>query len=169
MIMKLVAAGSGDLTTPCEDFDFNGPQDAKNLAETLIETMEYHKGIGLAANQVGLPWRVFVTAGDPYAVFNPKLIDTSDEQIVLEEGCLTYPGLYVKIKRPKHIRVRFTDLNGETKTEKYTGMTARIFLHEMEHLDGGTFYNNATKFHKDQAFRRWKTYLRHPERFTTKS
>ena len=77
-------------------------------------------------------------------------------QIVLDEGCLTYPGLYVKIKRPQHVRVRFQTPNGETLTKQFTGMTARIFQHELDHLDGIVFYNKANRYHREQAMRKWK-------------
>jgi peptide deformylase len=76
--------------------------------------------------------------------------------VSLEEGCLTYPGLIVKIKRPQHVRVRFTKPNGETITKLFTGMTARIFQHELDHLDGIIFYNKANRVHRDKALEKWR-------------
>jgi peptide deformylase len=76
--------------------------------------------------------------------------------VSLEEGCLTFPGLTVKIKRPQHIRVRFTKPNNETITRQFTGMTARIFQHELDHLDGIIFYNRANRFHRDRALEKWR-------------
>jgi peptide deformylase len=115
-------------------------------------------GIGIAANQVGVPYRVFAMRGHPenFVCYNPKIVQPSEQQIVLEEGCLTYPGLFVKVKRPQHIRVRFQTPNGDMRTETYTGMTARIFQHELDHLDGIIFYNKASRYHRDQALRKWK-------------
>lgn len=138
------------------------PKDQRwEIALNLINTMKAKKGIGLAANQVGLPYRCFVMDGvPPLAIFNPRVIDMSTEEIILEEGCLTFPGLNVKIKRPKHIKVRYEDADGEVHTEKFTGMTARIFLHEMDHLNGYMFYQRASLFHRDQGFRRWKNWKR---------
>lgn len=157
------------LTTPCQPFVFDGTIDPEELASDLIETMHEKNGIGLAANQVGLPYRVFVVRGDPFACYNPRIVDVSEEEVLLEEGCLTYPGLYVKVKRPKSIRVRFQNIRGDTETHKFTGMTARIIQHEIGHLDGEVFYTLASKFHKDQAFRKQKEFLRHPERFSVKT
>lgn len=83
---------------------------------------------------------------------------------MLEEGCLSYPGLYVKIKRPRHIRARFMMPNGETRTEMFTGITARCFIHEMDHMDGKIFYKNATEFHRHQALNRLKKIERQMKR-----
>lgn len=157
MIYDLVPSTAEVLREPCVPFDFNNPElNAEELAESLLETMEAKNGIGLAANQIGLPYRVFAVKGDPFVCFNPRIVDTSDGTKLLEEGCLTYPGLYVKIKRPTAIRVRFQNYKGETLTEKYTGLTARIIQHEIGHLDGEVFFNKASRFHRDQAMRRWQ-------------
>ena len=111
-------------------------------------------GIGLAANQIGIPYRIFAMRGSPenFVCFNPKIITFSEEEILLEEGCLTYPDLIVKIKRPKHLRVRFSTPNGDTRTETFTGITARIYQHEMDHIDGIIFYNKAHKYYRNKAF-----------------
>lgn len=165
-MLDLVHYSNPILTEKAQDFDFANPfMPAEELANIMLTVMGEQNGIGLAANQIGLPYNVFVLAGDPYACFNPKIVDTSDEQVLLDEGCLTYPALYVKIKRPKSIRLRFTNIKGETETHKYTGMTARIVQHEMDHLAGKLFYNRASKFHKDQAFRKHNLYKRDPMRF----
>jgi peptide deformylase len=79
-----------------------------------------------------------------------------DEEIRLEEVSLTYPGLEVKIKRPQHCKVRFATPNGEIRTETYTGITARVFQHSMDFLDGEVFYQKANPIHREQALRRWK-------------
>jgi peptide deformylase len=121
--------------------------------------MYEYNGLGLAANQVGEPYRIFAMRGQPenFVCFNPKIVQPSEMEVVLEEGCLTYPGLLVKIKRPQHIRVRFQMPNGETVTKQFTGMTARVFQHEMDHLDGIVFFNRANRYHKELAFKKWKS------------
>ena len=121
----------------------------------MIETMYAAPGIGLAANQVGVPYRVFVMIGSPadYACFNPKIVGFSNEIVELDEGCLSFPNLFVKIKRPRDIRVRFTDYNGDVSTHTFTGMTARIFQHELDHLDGKLFYNLADRYHREKAIK----------------
>lgn len=157
--MNLVKPNDPILTEKCQLFDFsNPPTDPIDLAKNLVKTMYDNNGIGLAANQVGIPYRVFAMRGHPenFVCFNPKIVQPSEMQVTLEEGCLTYPGLLVKIKRPQHIRVRFTMPNGETVTHQFTGMSARIFQHELDHLDGVIFYNRANRYHREQAFRKWR-------------
>lgn len=157
--MKLVEHNDPILTTKCQNFDFiNPPFDPIEFAKDLVKFMYDNNGIGLAANQVGVPYRVFAMRGSPenYVCYNPKIVQESEQDIVLEEGCLTYPGLFVKVKRPQFLRVRFNTPNGDTRTETFTNMTARTFQHELDHLDGIIFYNKANKYHRDQAMKRWK-------------
>lgn len=147
------------ITTECEEFDFNDPPfDPVQFSQNLVKFMYENNGLGLAANQVGTPYRIFAMRGAPenFVCFNPKIITYSDQTVSLEEGCLTYPGLLVKIKRPEFIRVRFQTPNGETLTKQFIGMSARVFQHEIDHLDGIVFYNKANKFHREQAMRKWK-------------
>jgi peptide deformylase len=114
--------------------------------------------LGLAANQVGTPYRIFAMRGSPenFVCYNPRIVEKSQKEIVLEEGCLSYPNLIIKIKRPESIRVRFSTPNGDTITKQFTGMTARVFQHEYDHLEGIRFYDKANRFHRDQAMRKWK-------------
>jgi len=157
--MELVKSNDPILTTPCQPFNFlNPPLDPTEFSRELIKNLYSWNGLGLAANQVGIPYRVFAMRGQPenFVCFNPKIVQPSEMQVVLEEGCLSYPGLLVKVKRAQHIRVRFQTPNGETITKQFTGMTARVFQHEMDHLDGIVFYNRANRFHKEQAMKKWK-------------
>ena len=156
MILNLIENTEPILHEKLERFDFgNPPVDPSELAINLTETMLKNDGIGLAANQVGLPYRVFVIRCSPVlCCFNPIIVDTSIERIKMEEGCLSYKGLILNIERPKSIRVRFTLPNGETKTEKFTGMTARIFQHEYQHLNGEIFTNNLTRLELEMAIKK---------------
>lgn len=157
--MKLVEPNDSILTTPCEKFDFNSPPfDPTEFAHQMIRFMYDNNGIGLAANQVGVPYQIFSMRGHPenFVCYNPKIVQFSTTQVELEEGCLTYPGLLVKITRPQMIKVRFTTPNGETTTRKFTGLTARIFQHELDHLNGIIFYNRANRYHREQALRKRK-------------
>lgn len=157
--MELVKITDPVLTTKCEPFDFaNPPFDPTKFADEIVKTMYEKNGIGLSANQIGVPYRIFSMRGTPknFVCFNPRIVDSSEEEVILEEGCLSYPNLVVKVKRPRHIKVRFQYPNGETVTEKFTGLSARVFQHELEHLDGEIFYNKANKYHRDQALKRWK-------------
>lgn len=158
--MELVLKNDPVLITPCQDFDFsNPPFDPVEFATELVKYMHEKNGLGLAANQVGVPYRIFAMRSYPenFVCFNPKIVQQSEQQIVLEEGCLTYPGLVVKIKRPEFVRVRFRIPNGDTITRKFIGMSARVFQHEYDHLEGVRFYDKANKFHRDQAMRKWKS------------
>jgi len=158
--MKLVEATNLVLTTPCQPFNFlNPPFEPVEFAKELVKDMYEYNGLGLAANQVGEPYRIFAMRGQPenFVCFNPRIVQPSEMEVVLEEGCLTYPGLLVKIKRPQHIRVRFQLPNGDTITKQFTGMTARVFQHEMDHLNGLVFFNRANRYHKELAFKKWKS------------
>ena len=147
------------LLEECEDFDFKDPPfDPVEFAKTLVKFMYDNNALGVAANQVGVPYRIFAMRGSPenFVCFNPKIVQTSEKDVVLEEGCLSYPGLLVKIKRPEYVRVRFTTPNGDTITRQFIGMAARGFQHEYEHLEGERFYDKANRFHREQAMRKWK-------------
>jgi peptide deformylase len=157
--MRLVPHTDPALATPCPEFDFGAPPaDPSKLAHDMVDFMYGAGGIGLAANQVGLPHRVFVMRASPenLACFNPRVVLASSETILLEESCLTYPGLSVRVKRPKHVKVRFQGPDGDTHTRQMTGITARVFQHELGHLNGETFYNLASRYHRDAALRRWR-------------
>lgn len=157
--MKLVEQNDLILTKVCEPFDFlNPPFDPIEFSNELVKFMYESGGIGLAANQVGVPYRIFAMRGSPenFVCFNPKIVQPSEQEIALEEGCLSYPGLLVKIKRPQHVRVRFHTPNSDVMTQTFTGMTARIFQHEYDHLDGIIFYNKANRYHREKALRKWR-------------
>lgn len=144
------------LLTPTQLFDFRTPpMDAKNLATELLAQMHAHKGVGLAANQIGVPYRVFAIRSSPENIvfFNPLVVFSSEEQTLMEEGCLSLPGGIFKIKRPKEIRVRFQTPSGGVTTQKFEGLTARIIQHEIDHLDGVAFYNRANRYHRDKGMR----------------
>lgn len=118
------------------------PQMTK-LVQQLKLTMKEYSGLGLAANQCGIFQRVFVIGTDQFqiACINPKIISSSAEVEKTPEGCLSFPGLSLKIERPKSIEVEFTTENGEVKQLKMDGLTARCFQHELDHLNGIKFTN----------------------------
>lgn len=166
MIYDLVKETDPILRKKMERFDFsNPPINPGELVNNLIETMVHNKGLGLAANQVGLPYRCFVLfSSEPFGAFNPTVVDTTTEQVLLEEGCLTYDKLIVKVKRPKSIKVRYQNYTGEFVTETFTGMTARGFLHELDHLNGIDYTMRANKIHLERAQRQRKQILRQIKR-----
>jgi len=121
------------------EFDFqNPPVNPNEFASILVETCKHYKGYGLSANQCGFSYRVFVMgAGDDYvAFFNPEIINVSKEEAHLAEGCLSFPLLGLHITRPAEIGVRYQDFNGEWKGTTLSGVSARVFQHELDHLNG---------------------------------
>ena len=111
------------------------------VAERMKLTMKNFNGLGLAANQCGIKLRAFVIGTDQFQIFciNPKVITQSETKAKESEGCLSFPGLSCKIERPSWVEVEFTTENGETKQLKLDGLTARCFLHELDHLNGVRF------------------------------
>lgn len=158
MILNLVHHENEILKQKTSPFNFvDPPTDPIQLAKDLYETMVVNKGLGLAAPQVGLPYRVFSLYAVPGIVcFNPRIVDTSSETIVLEEGCLSYPNLFIKVKRPRRIKVRYLEPNGEPQTKVLDGMTARCFMHELDHLDGIVHIKRANKIHLERGLRKKK-------------
>ena len=119
------------------EFKFDGSVDANSLASKLVETAKKHNGIGLSANQCGLRHRVFVMgAGDEYvAFFNPKILESKGESHMIE-GCLSFPLLGLRITRPQEILVEYQDYHGQSHKAKFNGISARCFLHELDHMNG---------------------------------
>lgn len=162
MIKEVLNYNSEILKEEIPIFDFNNPSiDPIQLSHDLAETMISSNGMGLAANQIGLRVRAFAIKSNPIIVcFNPKIVAYGDDQVFLEEGCLSSPGLIIKIKRPDVIRLRYTEPNGNILTKKFQGLTARIIQHEVDHLDGIDFRKRALKFHYEQAMNKLKKRLR---------
>lgn len=110
------------------------------VARRMLELMRQAEGIGLAAPQVGLPWRLFVTASheqEPERVFiNPELTEPSEDLDVHEEGCLSIPNVRVEIRRPKAITITARDLDGRAVTLRRSDLLARAWQHEVDHLNG---------------------------------
>jgi len=135
-----------------------GFQDRKSLSKVIHGNMVKYGGLGLSANQIGLPFRMFVMGGHPQIedgkvryVFNPLINDVSPESIVMKEGCLSFPFLFLGIKRPKWVNVRYTDENGEEIEETLHGMPARMFQHENEHMNGYVFTDLVSKLKLERA------------------
>ena len=135
-----------------ENLEQFGFKDRKDLSKVMYDNMAKYGGLGLSANQLGLPYRMFVMGGHPQiedgkvrSVFNPMVNDVSPESINLKEGCLSFPFLFLSIKRPKWCSVRYTDENGEEVEETLHGMSARIFMHENEHMNGYVFIDLVSK------------------------
>ena len=137
----------------CEQFNFQDPPvDPEKFSMAMVTTMRANHGIGLAANQVGYNFRMFVTEGEPaFAVFNPTITFRSPNEVLMDEACLSFPGLNLKINRPASIRVRFQDPYGNWVTRQFAGMSARVFLHEYDHLEGVDFTDKVSKMKLQMA------------------
>ena len=135
-----------------------GFKDRIELSKVMYDTMAKYGGIGLSANQVGLPFRMFIMGGHPQidngrvrSVFNPLINDVSEETVSMKEGCLSFPFLFLTITRPKWCHVKYTDENGKDVEEVLHGMNARIFMHENEHMNGYVFTDLVSKFKLKRA------------------
>ncbi len=128
-----------------------GPAE-KLLIKEMIKAMYDFDGSGLAANQVGIEEKIFVAdAGEgPFVVINPEILKVSSQQTVLEEGCLSFPGVHFKVKRPESVRVRYMTERAETVVIDVSGLAAKIFQHETDHLNGRMIIDYASKSEKDQ-------------------
>lgn len=146
-MLTLVPETDSILKTPVtEDFNLSDPDtDPAELARFMIEFMHKNKGIGLAAPQIGLSYRVFVMGEEGFArpYFNPVILESSDRSIKYEEGCLSFPGLYINIVRPEEIVVEYENEYGDVKHERLSGIHARCFQHELDHLNGKVFISRA--------------------------
>lgn len=117
----------------------------KKLIIDMAQTMERDQGIGLAAPQVGVPKRVIVVKTSLrgrriLGLINPKILEKSPETEISEEGCLSFPNIFLKIKRAKQVEVEGLDINKKKIRIKARGVLARVFQHEIDHLDGILFF-----------------------------
>ena len=151
-VMSAVAPWTDDLL---KEHNF---KDRKEVSDLMFKTMLRYGGIGLSANQVGLPFNMFVI-GDHMQVekglkmtcFNPMIISTSMETVLMKEGCLTYPFLFLSLARPRKVIVKYTDENGDLKEGNLDGQISRIYQHEYDHMIGRNFTELASKMKLEMA------------------
>ena len=139
-------------------------EDVKNrqeLSDAMFETMKKYGGIGLSANQVGLPFNMFVLGDHPdvekglkMTCFNPIIISSSVEEETMKEGCLTFPFVFLSITRPRKVVVKYEDENGDLKEGSLDGMISRVFQHEYDHMLGKTFVDGVSKMKLDMAYKK---------------
>ena len=133
--------------------------DRKELQTTLQNAMEHHQGIGLSANQIGIKERAFIMYSDVkkkemISCFDPLITDYSEEKIIMDEGCLTWPGLWLKVERSEGIRCVYNDVDGELVQVQMHGLEARIFQHEYDHMEGTNFTQRVSRLKLNIAQRR---------------
>ena len=157
---QLIEEASQVLRTPPEIFDFQNPAEPpEEIAKNMAEAMEKFGGLGLSANQVGLPYRMFVmrtmregdqeSTVEPY--FNPELTRVSQETELMKEGCLSFPDLYLMIKRSKTVEFKYQDVEGKEHTVMLEGLGARCVQHEIDHLNGILFLQRASRLKLERA------------------
>ena len=161
MILDIVKYGDPVLTTRAEEVtEFNA--ELRKLVDDMFETMYGAPGVGLAAPQVGLLKRLFVmdcTSGRDkkrkLALINP-VIEVEEGEQTGDEGCLSFPGIYVEVKRAERVVVRAQDIDGSPFTLDLMDLEARCVAHETDHLDGEVFINYLSPLKRDLVKRKIK-------------
>lgn len=145
---------------PVLEDEFN--EELKTLVENMFETMYHSQGVGLAAPQVDISKRLFVmdcSGGEDetqkIALINPEIIHVEGEQYG-DEGCLSFPGIYTKVKRDLRMVVRYQDVNGDFQELEGEDLTARCVLHETDHCDGIVFLDRMSALKRELAKRKIK-------------
>ena len=118
--------------------------DRREISRILKENMFHYEGIGLSANQIGISERVFIMmlnmeTEETITCFNPRIIKRYDDNVWCEEGCLSFPDEIINVERPDRIIVKYEDEDRKDHKIKLSGMAARVFLHEFDHLEGIVF------------------------------
>ena len=143
----------------------------KEFADNMFETMKKYGGIGLSANQVGKPYKMFVMGDHPniekgkkWVCINPKITNVTTDLIRYKEGCLTFPFLFLDIERPQDISVEYLDENLEKKEEHMTGIVARCFQHEFDHMQGIVFTEHVSKLKLNMALKKRDKQIKRAQR-----
>jgi peptide deformylase len=165
MIRDLRFFGDPVLREPASPFP--GVDDAvRGLGQDMVETMREEKGVGLAAQQIGLTDAICVVEVPPeidvdeegnrlnpdqempMVLLNPEILERSDESWILEEGCLSFPGILANIERPVVVKLRYLHVSGEVRETRLVGFVARVVQHEVDHLNGVLFTDRMTHVKK---------------------
>tara|TARA_A100001515_G_scaffold25898_1_gene19862 strand:- start:53 stop:589 length:537 start_codon:yes stop_codon:yes gene_type:complete len=135
-----------------------GYTDIEKFEDDFVKLMLEEKGMGLAANQVGITKRFFAIGHESFDTFqkhaiiwNPQVIKYSEDKITDLEGCLSFKGVWLKVERPKTVEVKYETTQGKTKFAKLDGMESKCFQHECDHLEGITFNKRVSKLRWDMA------------------
>jgi peptide deformylase len=131
--------------------------EVRRLIEDMFETMDAAKGIGLAANQVGVARRIAVVDADEdrFVMINPRIIDTEGRSVA-EEGCLSIPEIYADVVRPERVVLEAMDLEGNLYRKEATGLKARAIQHEIDHLDGILFLDHLSLIKRQMLMAKWR-------------
>ena len=145
-------------TAWAQNDSINGYNDLEKFESDMIKLMLNERGMGLAANQIGITKRFFAIGHDSFDTFqkhaiiwNPQVINSSEEKVIDVEGCLSFKDVFVKVERPRIIEVQYETTKGKTEFAKLDGMESKCFQHELDHLDGITFNKRVSKLRWQMA------------------
>ena len=141
MELKLLEEGHSQLKKISEPYDFEKDGDPTELVKAMTKLMFENNGIGLAAPQVGINKRLFIMGNEQqlYAIINPTIVLKEGNLVKDIEGCLSFPKLWLRVTRSDKLQVSYQDISGQKITTEFTGIKARVFQHEYDHLDGICF------------------------------
>jgi peptide deformylase len=144
------------------DFETMSGHEIAFEAMSLMESLNHYHGVGLSANQIGLKHRMCAVSVDDkvWSLINPVIIDKSITIMNLLEGCLSFPGLFLKIGRPDWVEVEFNAANGDKMNKRFEGLLSIVVQHEMDHLDGIVYTDLVSPTKLEMARRKVKTNLR---------
>jgi peptide deformylase len=164
--MQLIQSPNSFLTRKVKPFDFN-ELDAKQISGEMCQIMMAKNGLGLAANQVELDAQIFVmrpieneAVTKPFAVINPVIMKVDSDTVLGKEGCLSHLGLLLNIRRPKTLVAKFLDIDAKECILEFSGIDARCFLHEYDHLQGIEFTDRVSKLKLDMAKKKQKKLIK---------
>jgi peptide deformylase len=155
LIYKLIPYDDPLLTKRLE---YSEIEDMPKFAGMMVNACKFFKGIGLSANQVGIDNRIFCITFNDFSetFFDPKIVEYSTEETLFDEGCLSQPGVFINLKRPKTIKIEYTNQEGKRVTTEFSGITARIIQHEYDHMEGTNFLERASPLKRALALKRSK-------------
>jgi peptide deformylase len=137
----------------------NIDSETETLIAGMFELLNKHQGVGLAAAQIGIPQRIFITQigkDTPRAFINPSIIETSEELVDYEEGCLSLPGVWARIMRPKALRLQAWNEKGKPFTIDAEGILARVIQHEYDHLEGALFIDKLSALKRERLLSKYE-------------
>lgn len=167
-IRKIEMLGSEVLRRPAAEIAEIGDE-LRLLIEEMFETMYDAEGIGLAGPQIGESKRVIVVdvgeeGREPFALINPRVVESDSRTEKAEEGCLSMPGLAALVQRPAAVTVEGLDPDGLPVTIRAEGLLARCLQHEIDHLDGILFIDRISPLKRDMLLKKWRTRAAAPAR-----
>ena len=148
-------------STPLEKEEIN--DELRKTLDEMVETMRLANGVGLASNQVDIDRRYFVLEIDEVVkkCINPEILEILDDNVEMEEGCLSIPGIFKRVARPNKIKVRYLDENGNVVEEVMEGLWAKAFQHETDHINGMMFIDRLSPINKSLIRKRLENIKRH--------